>query len=85
MLARAFLQTKIVALTARARRLTRMDYDSVGIRPQDMPFAPSPAHFQAANQRLAARTSGWRRSIARSSAASNTCDGFGGVRRSTGS
>lgn len=54
MLARAFLQTKIVALAARARRLTHMDYDSVGIRPQDMPFAPSPAHFQAANQRLAA-------------------------------
>lgn len=53
MLARGFLRTKILALAARARRLTHMDYDSVGIRRQDLPFAPSPAHFQAANQRLA--------------------------------
>lgn len=53
MLACEFLRTKIRALAARARRLTQMDHDSVGIRPQDMPFAPSPAHFRAANQRLA--------------------------------
>ncbi len=51
--ARAFLRTKILALAARTRRLSRMDYASVGIRPQDLPFAPSPAHFRAANQRLA--------------------------------
>ncbi len=50
---RAFLQTKILDLAARARRLTKVDYASVGIRPQDIPYAPSPDHFRAANQRLA--------------------------------
>jgi hypothetical protein len=50
---RLFLHTKILALAARARRLVRVDYASVGIRPQDLPYAPSPAHFRAANQRLA--------------------------------
>lgn len=50
--ARLFLHTKILALAARARRLARVDYASVGIRPQDLPYAPSPAHFRAANQRL---------------------------------
>jgi hypothetical protein len=49
---RTFLRTKIIALAARARRLAKIDYASVGIRPQDMPYTPSPAHFQAANQRL---------------------------------
>ena len=29
-----------------------MDHRSVGIRPQDLPYAPSDAHFQAANRRL---------------------------------
>jgi hypothetical protein len=52
--AREFLRTKILALRARSRRLAKMDYESVGIRPQDMPYAPSQAHLQAANQRLAA-------------------------------
>jgi hypothetical protein len=50
--ARLFLHTKILGLTARARRLSRVNYASVGIRPQDLPYAPSPAHFRAANQRL---------------------------------
>ena len=50
--ARTFLRTKIIALAARARRLAKIDYASVGVRPQDMPYAPSPAHFRAANQRL---------------------------------
>ncbi|HEY9645284.1 MAG TPA: hypothetical protein V6C88_02885 [Chroococcidiopsis sp.] len=50
---RTFLQAKILALAARADRLSRVDYSSVGIRPQDLPFAPSVAHFRAANQRLA--------------------------------
>ena len=50
---RFFLHTKLLALIARARRLARVDHASVGIRPQDVPYAPSPAHFQAANQRLA--------------------------------
>jgi hypothetical protein len=49
---RAFLRTKILALSARARRLARIDYASVGIRPQDLPYAPSPQHFRSANQRL---------------------------------
>ena len=51
---RQFLRTKVKALAARARRLARIDADGVGIRPQDRPFAPSQAHFRAANQRLAA-------------------------------
>lgn len=50
---RAFLYTKILALAARARRLVKVDYASVGIRPQDLPYAPSPNHFRVANQRLA--------------------------------
>ncbi len=49
-----FLQVRIVSLAARSRRLARIDYNSVGIRPQDLPYAPSPEHFRAANQRLAA-------------------------------
>jgi hypothetical protein len=52
--ARAFLRAKILSLAARARRLAQVDYASVGIRPQDLPYAPSPAHFEAANQRLGA-------------------------------
>jgi hypothetical protein len=51
--ARTFLRARIIGLAARARRLARINYDSVGIRPQDLPYAPSPAHFQAANDRLA--------------------------------
>lgn len=53
MLTRLFLRTKIRALAARARRLARIDGEGVGIRPQDGPYAPSAAHFRAANQRLA--------------------------------
>jgi hypothetical protein len=51
--AREFLRAKILALGARARRLARIDHASVGIRPQDLPYAPSPDHFKAANARLA--------------------------------
>jgi hypothetical protein len=53
MLTRKFLRTKIQALAARARRLAHIDGEGVGIRPQDRPYAPSAAHFRAANQRLA--------------------------------
>jgi hypothetical protein len=53
MLTREFLRTKILALAARARRLGQIDGEGVGIRPQDRPYAPSVAHFRAANQRLA--------------------------------
>lgn len=50
---RKFLKVKILSLSARARRLASIDYKSVGIRPGDRPYAPSPAHLQAANQHLA--------------------------------
>ncbi|HEY8449119.1 MAG TPA: hypothetical protein VIL95_01440, partial [Bacillota bacterium] len=53
MVTRTFLAVKIRALAARARRLARIDPESVGIRPQDRLYAPSTAHFRAANRRLA--------------------------------
>jgi hypothetical protein len=51
---REFLRTKVLALAARSRRLTHLTPVAVGIRPQDRPYAPSTAHFDAANRRLAA-------------------------------
>jgi hypothetical protein len=51
---RRFLETKAQTLAARARRLARLTPDGVGIRPQDRPYSPSPAHFAAANRRLGA-------------------------------
>jgi hypothetical protein len=51
---RRFLRAKINGLTARLSRLARIDNAFVGLRPQDMPYAPSEAHFRAANARLAA-------------------------------
>jgi hypothetical protein len=51
-LIRRFLQTKVKALAARARRLAELNPSTVGIRPQDRPYAPSAAHFEAANRRL---------------------------------
>lgn len=53
MLTRAFLRAKVLGLGARLRRLARIDNAFVGLRPQDMPYAPSRAHFKAANARLA--------------------------------
>lgn len=53
MATRDFLNAKITDLTARASRLGHMDPASVGIRPQDRPYAPTPSHFLAANRRLA--------------------------------
>lgn len=50
---RRFLQAKITGLSARLSRLARVDNAFVGLRPQDMPYAPSPQHFAAANARLA--------------------------------
>ncbi len=50
---RRFLQAKITGLSARLSRLARVDNAFVGLRAQDMPYAPSPAHFRAANARLA--------------------------------
>jgi hypothetical protein len=51
---RRFLETKARTLAARARRLSSLTPESVGIRPQDRPYAPSAAHYDAANRRLAA-------------------------------
>ena len=48
-----FLEAKRIAVTARARRLSRLTPRRVGLRPQDMPFAPSEDHFRVANERLA--------------------------------
>ena len=48
----AFLDAKIRSLAARARRLATFNRQSVGIRPEDVPYTPSPAHFAAANTRL---------------------------------
>jgi hypothetical protein len=53
MSARNFLRAKIRGLSARLSRLGRIDNAFVGLRPQDMPHAPSPRHFDAANARLA--------------------------------
>jgi hypothetical protein len=50
---RRFLRAKITGLTARLSRLARIDNAFVGLRPQDMPYAPSSDHFRAANARLA--------------------------------
>lgn len=50
---RRFLQAKITGLSARLSRLGRVDNAFVGLRPQDMPYAPSARHFAAANARLA--------------------------------
>lgn len=50
---RRFLQAKVTGLSARLSRLARIDNAFVGLRPQDMPYAPSQAHFRAANGRLA--------------------------------
>ena len=51
---RAFLRAKLLSLEGRGRQLAKIDHQSVGIRPQDLPYAPSPRHFAAVNERLAA-------------------------------
>jgi hypothetical protein len=53
MSARDFLHAKIRGLSARLTRLGRIDNAFVGLRAQDMPYAPSPRHFETANARLA--------------------------------
>jgi hypothetical protein len=47
-----FLDVKLRALKARARRLAVLTPRLVGLRPQDIPYAPSRSHFAAANMRL---------------------------------
>jgi hypothetical protein len=49
---REFLEVKARALEARSRRLAALNPETVGIRPKDRPYAPSKAHFAAANRRL---------------------------------
>lgn len=49
---RTFLHHKIITLAARAGRLAKITPDTVGLRRQDLSYAPSPDHFKAANQRL---------------------------------
>ena len=51
---RAFLRAKLVSLKARRGQLAKVDHRSVGIRPQDLPYTPSPRHFAAVNDRLGA-------------------------------
>jgi hypothetical protein len=51
---RRFLAVKARGLRSRARRLAVLTPQAVGYRAEDLPFAPSPAHFRAANRRLAA-------------------------------
>src|SRR5262245_40786172 len=48
-----FLDRKFQALKARAGRLLELTPRRVGLRPQDLPYAPSRSHFSAANKRLA--------------------------------
>jgi hypothetical protein len=47
-----FLDRKYRALKARAGRLLELTPRRVGLRRQDLPFAPSRLHFAAANKRL---------------------------------
>src|ERR1700677_2528699 len=49
-----FLRLKAATLRARARHIIRLTPQSVGLRPQDYPYAPSPAHFRAAQKQLEA-------------------------------
>jgi hypothetical protein len=67
---RRFLQAKITGLSARLSRLARVDNAFVGLRPQDLPYAPSAEHFRVANARLAAVEQRIRTRFARLEAAS---------------
>ncbi|WP_349263412.1 hypothetical protein [Steroidobacter sp.] len=68
---RRFIRTKINGMRARLSRLSRIDNAFVGLRPQDMPYAPSAAHFRAANARLEAVEQAARRRFAQLEAESN--------------
>ncbi|WP_204623705.1 hypothetical protein [Crenalkalicoccus roseus] len=48
-----FLAVKARGLASRARRLATLTPESAGLDADDMPYAPSPGHFRAANARLA--------------------------------
>lgn len=61
---RRFLDTKLKALKARAQRLNRLTPRRIGLRPEDLPYAPSRSHFHAANARLATIGTAINRQIA---------------------
>jgi hypothetical protein len=48
-----FLEEKLRTLRGRARRLAKLTPERVGLRAGDRPYAPTAAHFAAANRRLA--------------------------------
>ncbi|MGH6841000.1 MAG: hypothetical protein ACREDV_02760, partial [Methylocella sp.] len=48
-----FLATKAKTLAGRARQLTVLTPQSVGLRREDAPYAPRAEHFETANKRLA--------------------------------
>ena len=52
-IARQFLHTKILGLSARLKRLARIDNEVLGLRAIDLPYAASAPHRRAANQHLA--------------------------------
>ncbi|MHA7634050.1 hypothetical protein [Corallococcus sp. M7] len=60
-----FLRAKVQSITFRAGRLSRLTPQDVGIRPRDVPYAPSAAHFAAANARLGEIDRDVRRALAR--------------------
>jgi hypothetical protein len=49
-----FLRLKAASLQARARQMIRLTPETVGLRRRDLPYAPSPAHFRAAQAQLRA-------------------------------
>lgn len=61
---RQFLRAKVRNLGFRARRLATLTPKEVGLRPQDMPYAPSASHFAAANERLQSIDREVRRTLA---------------------
>jgi len=48
-----FLRLKAASLRARARQIIRLTPETVGLRPRDLPYAPSAGHFRAAHNQLA--------------------------------
>ncbi|RKG62285.1 hypothetical protein D7X30_02935 [Corallococcus sp. AB011P] len=60
-----FLRAKVQSITFRAGRLSRLTPQDVGIRARDVPYAPSAAHFAAANARLGEIDRDVRRALSR--------------------
>ncbi|MDY7231330.1 hypothetical protein [Hyalangium rubrum] len=79
-----FLRAKVLNVSFRAGRLSRLTPRDVGIRPQDVPYAPSASHFAAANARLQEIDQGVRRALANvSGALSDSLQDSGEVLRRT--